>query len=66
LFFCRDQLVANLLVVGDVDMAVGGASHGLSAALATRHLLHIQHQLGSYFIQIENNNVFIHVLVPVN
>ena len=42
----RDKPVANLLAVGYDDMAVGGASHGLSAALATCRLLHIQHQLG--------------------
>lgn len=46
LLFFRDKDVVDLLATGDDDVAVGGASHGLSAALATRHLLHIQHQLG--------------------
>ena len=42
----RDKAVAHLLAADNVDVVVGGASHGLSAALATRHVLHIQHQLG--------------------
>ena len=45
----RDEVAADLLAAGSVDMAVGGASHGLSAALATRHVLHIQHQLGMHY-----------------
>jgi len=45
----RDEVVDNLLAADSVDVAVGGASHGLSAALATRHVLHIQHQLGMHY-----------------
>jgi len=46
--YFRDEVAADLLASGDVNMAVGGASYGLSAPLATRHVLHIQHQLGTY------------------
>ena len=49
----RDQVATDLLVVGDVNVAVGGASYGLPAALATRHVLHIQHQLGTHLQQVE-------------
>ena len=53
----RDEAVAGVLVAGDVDVSVGQPSHGLSAALAARHVLHIQHQLGMHFLCIIGRTV---------
>ena len=49
LLLCRGNAVAGLLAAGDPDMAVGRTSHGLSAARATRNVLHIQRQFGTSF-----------------